>query len=233
MKHIFLAFGLVVTVAVSGCVTTPVLEKGETAQIVGVTVTAEKGVGGTLNLPEAVRYKTQNAAYRFAETGSEKMLNLHLVNVQITSPGAALWVGGSSVLGAKASLVNKATGQEEKQFETVAVIPRLGGVIGAISSANVDPVQEEQRLAGMLAEDAMMRIYGKEYAETVAERTPLKQDTPTYPISYDDARKQIKCEQISAQNELEREDARDKDDAPENIEELPAYCTGFLKVSQN
>lgn len=228
MKQVIVALCCAFSILASGCAITPVLKEGETAQIVKVIVTTDKEISGTANLPEAIRYKTQNAAYRFSERGAEKILKLHINGVQISNPGMALMVGGSSSISGKASLIDKISGKTDKDFDAVAIIPRLGGIIGAIAAADVDEVQEEQRLAGMLAEDVLMRIYGKEYAESVATRQPTKQITPNYPMSYNDARKKVKCEAIQYRNDEVKRKSQETGEESDVLEDLPQYCVAFL-----
>lgn len=230
MKSLIVLLGSIVLLSLGGCAIDPVLKKGQTAQIVEVKVTAAKGISGTANLPEAVRYKTQNNAYRFSESGPEKVLNLHVTGVRISNPGAALLIGGESVISAEATLVDKSSGVAGKPFPSLAIIPRLGGIIGAIAAAGVDVIQEEQRLSGMLAEDVLMRIYGEEYAASVARRIPSKQVTPNYPISYEKARKQIECENIRSDNEIAKADAAAQEEEP-TLTKVPGFCQDFSKSS--
>ncbi len=230
MNRIWIAFLCVVPLALAGCAS-PILKPGETAQIVGVTVT--KGVPnlGTENLVEAVRYKTQNAAFRFSEQGPEKTLKLDITGMAISSPGRALLVDGSSVITANVTLIDKASGMTGEPFVTMARIPRLSGIIGALAATNVDPIQEEQHLSGMLAEEVMKRIYGADYAETVASRISAKSVSPKYPMSYEKARRKLKCDQIRRDIENEKLEAEERGEPPDELMKLPADCKASIGIN--
>ena len=203
------------------------LKKGEMAQIVDVTVTKAQPDMGTENLIEEVRYKVQNAAYRFSEQGPEHTLEVHITGFDAASAIKALLVSGHSLITAKVNLVNKATGEAREPFETWGNIARLGGIIGAIQSESVNPIDEEQALATDLAQSIMGRIYGGDWAERVVSRKPTKQASPNYPISYADARKKFICaktrrkiEEAKARNDDRSHASSEREDVPE----LPKNC---------
>lgn len=222
MKSIVVAFSALLALVLGGCATDPILKKGEAAQIVDVNVTTVKGLGGTVNLPEAVRYKTQNAAYRYSEIGPEKILNVHITGVKIANLADTFMTGPHSAISAHVSLLDKVSGTNIRRFPSVAIIPR-GGILGAIAAAGVDVVQEEQRLSGMLAENVMKRIYGEEHADSVYGHQSTKRVLPNYPVSYGEALKQLECKQIREVNELEKQEAAEKDLEP-NPKTLPSHC---------
>jgi hypothetical protein len=233
MKHVLAALCCAVMFAVSGCATplSPVLNEGEKAQVVEVVVRGAEDLSGTANLLEDIRYKTQNAAYRYSEEGREKILELDVQIVRISSPGAAFLVTGNSSAYAKASLIDKPSGKLDKAFVTDSIILRMSGIIGAIAAASVDPIEEEQKLASLLADNTMKLIYGEEYAKQVAERVPSREAEPNYPMSYDDARKKLRCEAIERQNAQADSGVHAKDGDPPILEELPDYCSAYLGAS--
>jgi hypothetical protein len=205
MGRIGIAVFFVLPLFLAGCVS-PVLKDGETAQIVEVTVTNGGAGSGTANLVEAVRYKTQDAAYRFSEEGPEATLDVTINSLTLANPVRALLIGGNSFIEATATLTDKSTGQSREPVEAFATIPRLGGIIGAFQSAGVNPIEEEQTLTSKLAEDIMRRIYGEDWAKRVANRTARKRATPNFPMSYAEASKKFECDQARKQIELEKQE---------------------------
>lgn len=213
--------------ALSACATT-ILDEGEKAQIVEVTVTKASPDIGSANLAEAVRYKTQNVAYRYSEEGPEHTLNLNITDLRITDPITAFLLSGQSYIYADATLTDKASGKSTEPFLVGAVITGFGGVVGAAMSAGVDRFEYEQRLSGMLAEQAMDRIYGGDHTERVANRKPKKEVSPQYPVSYAEARRDYECRQIIKKNESVRQDAAQANTEPDPIllTDVPAHCKG-------
>ncbi len=210
-----------------GACASPIFNGGEKAQIIEVKVTKASPRIGSANLEEAVRYKTQNAAYKYSEEGPEHTLNLKITNLQITDPITAFLLSGNSSIYAEATLTNTTTGKSHEPFFVAAVIPSLGGVAGAAMSIGVDRFEYEQRLSGMLAEQTMERIYGSDHSERVANRKPTKEVSPQYPFSYAEARKEYECRRIIQNNKEVRQDAEHLNTEPDTslLIDLPANCS--------
>jgi len=215
--------------AVSGCATTPLLEKGQTGQIVEVNVTRADERMGTRNLVEDVRVKTQNAAYRYSESGPEKILNIQIVHAQMPNPGMAIFVTtGSSSPGADVTLTNVATQTALEPKRVFVQNFRPGGLIGAIAAASVDAVDDERALASQLAENILRQVYGDKHADSVEGRVPTKTATANYPVSYAEEKDRMKCLRLMHEYETAKLEAKNEDryqDGP--IKPVPARCAKY------
>lgn len=230
MKQVVACACCVLVVVLSGCKRGPVLKKeDDKIQIVEVTISQEKNLAGTVNFPEAVRVATQNAAYKFSEEGPQYSLRVHLRVLKISSFGRALTTSGSSSIRMSGYLTNKVSGKRVKKFKAIALIRRMGGLIGAMATIGVDPVKDEQVLAKKLGTEIMRRIYGDEYTASVAAREPTKRITPNYPMSWEDAGKKFQCEQTEADNKDAPKEMSQSEYQPFTPQELPAYCGKYLK----
>ena len=210
----------------AGCAT-PVLKKDEVVQIVDVKVTKANPRMGTANFAEAIRYKTLNAAYRFSEQGTEATLDVQVTGLETANAVKAFLIGGNSSISAKVALTEKATGKQWEPVDVYAIIPRFGGVLGALQSAGVNPIEEEQTLTSKLAEQIMKRIYGEEWANRVASRTPSKRAVANYPMSYAEASKKFECDAIRSQIEADEIVAKERGnqvDLPSSTLTLPSDC---------
>lgn len=154
-------------------------------QIVEIQVEPHSRFKATANLPEEVRYLTQNAAYRFSETGREKKLRLLLRTLVIPAPGKT---GDDSSMRITATLIDKATGRVGRRYKAKARITREGGDGGSA----IDRVEDEKQLARLAAEQIMMRIYGKDHAAQVKDRQPSRTAAPQHPMTWEDAGRQYR-----------------------------------------
>lgn len=229
MKPVRFALVSVLALALAGCAA-PILKKDEGAQIVDVNVTKTKSDMGTANLEEAVRYRTQNAAYRYSEQGAEKTLDVEITSMIIPGAAYSLLLSGNSFIVANVTLRDKTTGQAKEPFRADAVIAGMGGLIGAAVAGSRNPVEYEQRLTRMLAENIMKRIYGSERAELAATNKPTKRATPNYPIDYAAESKKFECRMIRAQIAAEKEEAEERQNTGETgvgpQTKLPEDCEG-------
>lgn len=232
MKHIFAAFCCVIFVSTADRARAQIFPSGEKVQIVDVEVVTHKRYVGSANFVEEVRYLTQNAAYKFSEEGTEKKLRILLRILKVSSPGRAVTSSGSSSIRVTAYLIDKKWDVVQRKFKARARIYRLGGIIGAIAIAaeDIDHVQEEKRLAQLLAKRLMTRIYGEEHAKSVETRQPTKQVKPSYPMSWEDAGRKFQCEKIQSDNSAAAGVANDNDGGGPGIRKLPDYCGGYLKT---
>lgn len=127
---------LVAALFLAGCQTTALVESKQPFRITHVEVTKAKPEIGTVNLPEDVRAKALQTAYRYSETGVEKTLKIELVNLHFKNPVASYLVGDNNRLTAKATVIDKASGAADAAFN--AVVSNKGainGIAGAIISA--------------------------------------------------------------------------------------------------
>lgn len=208
--------------------TKPILQPGQTGQIVDVEVVKVSEDMGTKNLEEDIRVKTQNVAYRYSETGPEKTLKVQVTRYQGANPGMALLVStGSSSLHALVTVVDNTTGAKSSPAKVWAQNFRTGGILGAIAASLVDPVEDEQRLATQLAENIVKKVYGDEAAKRAVGRTPTKTATADYPISYAEESKRIECKSIRIQNAQDVEEASETGEAPFGLRTVPDYCARF------
>lgn len=221
----FIAFFLL-SVLLLGC-STPVPKEYEKVQIVEVTVTKADGIGGTANLAEAVRYKTQDAAYRFSEEGPETTLKIHITRYSPAEASQAILSGGETTILADVILTDKATGASREPFGAYAILRRQGGIVGAIQLASVNPIDEEQTITGRLAQAIMERIFGKDAAREAASRTPAKRAVANYPVSYAEASRKYTCDRIRKRIETEKFDQEirgRRTGSPGPATELPPDC---------
>ncbi|MBT5049229.1 MAG: hypothetical protein HOM58_12085 [Rhodospirillaceae bacterium] len=232
MKRVVACACCVLVVILTGCKRGPVLKQDdEQIQIVEVQVTTHKRFKGTVNMAEAVRYQTQNAAYRFSQEGSEKILKVLLRILKISDAGTAFMWSGSSSIRVTARLVDKKTGKIEKKYKARARVFRLAGVVGAVwvIAEGVSHVRDEKRLARLLSNRLMTRIYGQEYGARVKDRVPTREVKPIYPMSWEDAGKKFQCEQIEAEIKEPPQEVNASEYQPFTPQELPAYCSKYLK----
>lgn len=227
MRLISKAAVLMLAAVVSACQTTPILPKGEQGQIVDVTVTRANEGMGTANLVEDIRVKTQNEAYRVAETGPAKTLQVHVVGFQGPSAGLALFIStASSSIVADITLTDVETGKSFESKRVFAQNFRTGGLIGALSAALTDPVNDERSLVDQLSVAIVRQVYGSEFLKSVENRKASKETTANYPVSYESERQRIKCRDIITSNELERENA-ELDNQEPLLRTVPAYCAQY------
>ncbi len=234
MRNLAVVLCCAVSLVFTGCARKPILKKDEKIQIVEVLVTTHERFVGSANFPEEVRYLTQKAAYKFSEEGQEKKLHVLLKTKKMANPGRALLTGGAnSVVRATATLIDLNTGVPEKRFGARAGVYRhIGGaLIQAIVAAGIDYIQEEKRLAKSLADELMTRIYGKEYASTIVDRQSNRKAKPNYPMSWKDAGRKFRCEQIQSANKGELRDSDQNETRDPNVQELPSYCSKYLTAA--
>jgi len=198
-------FGLALAAAaLAGCAKEPVLSAAESGRIVAVEVTRADPSMGSRNLAEDVRVKTLNAAYRFAETGPEKMLKVAIVGFRLPSESHALLLDasvGQSAIAAEAMLIDAATGAAARSFRVQAAHAGVGGLVGLIAARNFDPIEDERALASELAQAIMVKIYGAERAEQAAGRAPSQEAIARYPASYAEEADRIACERMRARGD--------------------------------
>lgn len=223
-------FGLFLTAAIlSNCATKPILQPGETVQITKVQVTKAQQSFGSANLEEDVRMKTQNAAYRVSETGVEKVLDVTITSYVGPSPGRAFLVGGSTSIQGTIQLVDPKSGATTKPEAVFAGLYRQGGLLGAAAAAAINPVDEEQRLTTLLANQIMLKVYGDDTIQKTTSRSATKTATANYPFSYQDESRRFECRNIASTNKLEREDAEERESDP-FLTPMPAYCAKYLEA---
>ncbi len=186
---------MVMTLFISGCATKGLLDANEPIQITSVKVSTPAPKPATVNLPEDVRYKTLQEAYRYSETGSKMKLNVTIDRLHIKNPVMAWLAGDNNHMVATAVLIDGATGERRGAFKATAVDSGyLQGVGGAIVAAIDNPVDVEQRLATELASKILEQVYGSEYARGVKNRQPSKRATPRYPTAYAQLKRDRECE---------------------------------------
>ena len=238
MKKLTVAFCCAVLLVLTGCARAPILKKDEKIQIVEVLVTTHERFVGSANFPEEVRYVTQNEAYKFSEEGREKKLHVLLKTMKKADPARAVLTGsGSSVVRTTATLIDVKTGAPERKFGARGSIFRLAAeaVHFSIVADEIDYILEEKNLAKSLADELMTRIYGKEYASTIVDRQPKRSAKPNYPMSWKDAGRKFKCEQIQSANEAATPRDKENNSSSTNsggepfIVALPDYCGTYLK----
>lgn len=234
MKQVIACACCVLVLVLTGCKRGPILKQGDgQIQIVEVQVATHERFRGTVNFAEEVRYQTQNAAYRFSEEGSEKILKVLIRILKIADPGKALLASGSSTIRVTARLVDKKTGRMEKRYKARARVFRFSGVVGAVwvVAEGVNHVRDEKRLAIRLANRLMTRIYGQEYGALVKERVPTKRVEPNYPMSWEEAGRKFNCEEIRANNKISKQEAEQNDQDEFAPQALPDYCGKYLNSS--
>ena len=224
MRFGVLAFGL----ALAACSAAPKLQDKNAGQIVDVTVTQPASRLATRNLAEDVRVKVLNAAYRFSETGPSKALKVEIVQVRTASSDDTLLVSvGPNGMVAEVTMTDLATGASFRLPSVVARSYRSGGLIGAISTTDADPVAVEQQLASELAEAILRRVYGDAHADSVAGRAPSKTATANYPASYASERERLQCERLRHEREAAKLDAAIRNWVVGADDGTPAYCAKY------
>ena len=218
-----LLFIVAIAVILSGCATKGLLEGNEQIQITSVRVSKPAPKPATVNLPEELRYKTLQEAYRFSESGAKMTLNVTIDRLHIKNPVMAWLAGDNNPMIASAELVDPATGQRVGAFKATMVDSGyLQGVGGAIVAAIDNPVDVEQRLATGLAAKLMEEVYGSEYARGVKNRVPSKTATPRYPTAYAQLKRDRECE---LKRELKKRQETSHEDIGQQNVRVPEYST--------
>lgn len=187
--------------------------------------------GGTQNLVEDIRVKTQNAAYRVSESGQETVLIVRIQGFQSADPGMALFISsGSSGIQAEILLTDAATGTSSKPETVGAANARLGGIIGAIQASTVDPIEDERSLTTQLAENIMIQVYGKEVVERTQGRSSEKRATANYPVTYQAEAERLKCRRVEIENDMEKDRAEEQQEDP-LLRKMPDFCSKYPKES--
>jgi|GEM_PF-1812537 len=228
--RLFLRFSaLALGAALAACGMTPKLADGGAGQIVDVEVAPFESPAATRNLAEDLRAKTLNAAYRFSESGPGKALFVEVVQVQTSRPDEAYLVStGANGIVAEVSMTDLRTGEAVRLRPVSARSFRAAGLIGSQAADEGDPVALEQALASALAENIMRRIYGEDYAETVAERAPSKTAAARYPYSYAVERERLECLRLRSRQEAAKLDAAVRSwVVGDDGERLPAHCAKY------
>lgn len=208
--------------ALAGCQTTAALNGAGPSHVRAVEVVRAKENLGTVNLPEDVRVKTLRTAYRYSETGTEKVLKITLTEFHLKNPVASFLVGDNNRLSARTEVVDKASGQVEATFQSVVTSKSLlNGISGVVISAAQNPIEVEQQLASELAEEVLERMYGGDMAKQARERTSARTVVANYPRSYDDLRVEYRCRMIADTQNINQEHAANP--TFEKIE-LPPEC---------
>lgn len=183
-----------------------------------------------MNLPEDVRVKTLRTAYRYSETGSEKILKVRITEFHLKNPVASILVGDNNRMWATTEVVDKASGKVEATFRSVATSKSLlNGVSGAIISVAQDPINVEQALASELAEQIMQDVYGSAMAKQARERTPGRTVVANYPRSYDDLRIEYRCNTVADTTTINDDHAANP--KFEKIK-LPPECKGRVATAR-
>lgn len=212
-----------VATLLASCATKGLLEGADPFQITKVEVSRPAPKPATANLAEDLRYKTQNEAYRFSETGAKKILKVKIERLHIKNPIAAWLVGDSNNMAASAQVIDAATGRSEGTFNANVVDSgALQGIGGAVLAAIDNPVDVEQRLATQLAKRLLEQVYGSAYAGTVKNRVASRKSSPRYPKSYAQLKRDRECE---LKRNLKKQQKNKQADRGQRDIVIPAYCT--------
>lgn len=203
-SYLRLAIVGLVAIFLAGCVSTKgLIDDPSSIQIVAVEVTKARPDMGSINLSEDLRVKTLNVAHRFSESGSPRLLRIHITHLSFKDPIKSLVVGDFDRMVAGVDLVDPASGMVEQRFETIVIANGdVNGVIGAVVSAINNPVDQEQVLAKLAARSILTRIYGGEHAHKVQNRAASRIEVANYPARYDDLKRAHYCrlEALRAEN---------------------------------
>lgn len=203
------------------------MQPGSAGQIVEVQVSKASEQMGTKNLVEDIRVKTQDAAYRFSETGPEKVLKVEVTRYQSPNAGMAFFVStGSSMVAADVTLIDKASGKASEKKSVFAQNFRPGGIIGAIAAASTDPISDERSLTSQLAENILKQVYGDDAAKKAVGREPSQKAVANYPVSYQEERQRFDCAEIRMVNETAKSEAEVQDQEPV-LRKVPDYCDKY------
>ncbi|MGO1119777.1 hypothetical protein ACTL6U_13770 [Rhodovibrionaceae bacterium A322] len=190
-------------------------------QITQVSVSKVDGVKGSPLLEEAVRYRSQNIAYKVSESGKAYHLDIELLRFFLHDPANAFFGSQGSYLTARVEIIDPETEKTVTAFDEVASIHHGGGIIGAIASSTIDDIEEEQNLANQLAVRLMNEIYGPAAMAAAAKRTPTRTESPNYPISIEEARQHVECKNEIKDRQLETAAFAG---AKKRIKPLPQAC---------
>lgn len=210
-------------VLAASCATKGLLDAGgEPFQISSVEVSRPAPRPATVNLPEDLRYKTQQQAYRYSETGARKILKVDIQRLHIKNPVMSWLAGDANHMAATAQVIDAASGRSEGTFTAAAVDSGyVQGIGGAVLAAIDNPVDVEQRLATQLAEKLVEQVYGSAYGRTVKNRVASKTAAPRYPKSYQQLKRDRECR---LKRELKKRQENKQDDIGQRNIKIPAYC---------
>lgn len=202
MKQLVVALFCIFSVMSVAWAAKPIVKTGENVQIVDVQVETHKRYRGTANFLEAVRYRTQNAAYKASEEGTKEKLWIKLRILNIPNPGDKTTKLSDSTIQITAKLFDIKTGKPSKRFKVKARIYRDGKLVGpaALGATPNDHVKDEKHLARILAPRIMKAIYGDEHWDSIANRQPARAIKPNYPMSWEEAVSRYQCTLPQADN---------------------------------
>lgn len=202
MKQLVVALFCMFSAMSAASAAKPILKAGEKVQIVEVQVETHKRYRGTANFLEAVRYRTQNAAYKASEEGAKKRLWIKLRILKIPNPGHKTTKLSDSTIQITAKLFDIKTGRPSKRFKVKARIYRDGKLVGpaALGATPNDHVEDEKHLARILAPRIMRAIYGDEHWAAAAKRQPTRTIKPDFPMSWEEALSRYRCTLPEADN---------------------------------
>ncbi|MGO1119778.1 hypothetical protein ACTL6U_13775 [Rhodovibrionaceae bacterium A322] len=211
---------------VSGCVTTKGAMNGTgPLQITKVTVKKAPGTEGSLRVEEEIRIQTQNRAYRLSDSGKEYHLDMEVLGITIHNPGRALLISSGSFASARVEVIDPENGKTVTAFDSIGVIPRTGGIIGALATADLDPIVEERLLATKLAESTMIELYGSEYVKQNSWRSQGKVAKANYPVTVEEAKLHLECKNLVISKAPENASDREGTGYDTGkVEKLPDNC---------
>lgn len=174
-----LAFGL------SACnATTGILAANEPAHISKVQVSLAPSLTSSGRFSNILEAKASQDATRFGRAGAAKELRIAVQRHSYKNPVASLLIGDANYAGAKITVVDVASGKVQGEAEASAIDNiAINGMVGAVMAVAQDQQRVDERLAELLARDALTQAYGSTvaaaaYERPVAAAEPAKTDAP-------------------------------------------------------
>lgn len=164
--------------------TTGILAANQPAHISRVQVSLAPNLTTSAQFAEKLQAKTTQDATRFGRAGAAKELRIAVHRHSYKNPVASLLIGDANYAGAKVAVVDVATGKVQGEAEASAIDNiAINGMVGAVIAVAQDKQKVDERLAEILARDALKQAYGSSmtaaaYERPVAAAEPARTDGP-------------------------------------------------------
>lgn len=181
--RVLAVFGL--AAGLGGCNTAAgILAANEPAHISRVQVSLAPNLTTSARFSQMLQAKATQDATRFGRAGAAKELRIAVHRHSYKNPVTSLLIGDANYAGAKVSVVDVATGKVQGEAEASAIDNiAINGMVGAVMAAAQDQQRVDERLAELLARDALTQAYGSSvagvaYQRPVAAAEPATTDAP-------------------------------------------------------
>lgn len=164
---------LVVALAGAGCQTVAGHMSASPASYVAEANVVDATGEASASFPQEVRAKTLEEGSRFGFQGAPKRLDITVTQLHKKNPVLSALVADSNSVSATVAVTDMTSGAAEGGFKVTALDSyALNGVVGAVQAVAQDQAEFEGRIAGDLARETMVQMYGTQAAKRVRAVAP-------------------------------------------------------------